>query len=91
MFYPSGAKVELGNELTPEQVKDEPIVTWDAEESAYYSLIQIDLDPPSREYACLCEFRHWLVVNIPGSDVDKGDEILKYRGSGTFMSENLTN
>ena len=92
VFYPSGVKVELGNELTPEQVKDKPTVTWDADEGAYYSLFQIDLDPPSRRFACLGEFRHWLVVNIPGNEVSKGKEVVEYRGSCMYlcMSKNIT-
>lgn len=84
VFFPNGVKVGLGNNLEPEQVQEKPIVTWDAEEGAYYTLFQIDLDPPSRKFACLGEFRHWLVVNIPGNDVNKGEEVVKYRGSGTY-------
>lgn len=37
--YPSGVSVELGKELTPTQVKDEPTqVEWPMEEGAYYTL-----------------------------------------------------
>lgn len=37
--YPSGVKVELGNVLTPTQVKDQPKVEWDAEDGALYTLL----------------------------------------------------
>lgn len=37
--YPSGVKVELGNTLTPTQVKDVPKIDWKAEEGAYYTLL----------------------------------------------------
>lgn len=36
--YSGGLKVEVGNELTPTQVKDKPQVQWDAEAGAYYTL-----------------------------------------------------
>jgi len=31
-------KAELGNELTPTQVKDQPSVRWNAESNSYYTL-----------------------------------------------------
>lgn len=40
--YPSGVKVNLGNELTPTQVKDEPTVTFEAEKDAYYLFAMTD-------------------------------------------------
>jgi hypothetical protein len=36
--YPSGVSVNIGKELTPTQVKDQPTVKWDADNSAYYTL-----------------------------------------------------
>lgn len=29
------------------------------------------------------EVRHWLIMNIPESNIENGDEIIVYRGSGT--------
>lgn len=37
--YPNGVKVELGNVLTPTQVKDQPDVEWEAEKDAFYTLL----------------------------------------------------
>lgn len=37
--YPSGVSVDLGNLLTPTQVKDQPKVEWEAEEGAFYTLL----------------------------------------------------
>lgn len=38
--YPlSGVKVDLGNYLTPTQVKDEPTVEWEAKEGEFYTLL----------------------------------------------------
>ncbi|CAH1972895.1 unnamed protein product [Acanthoscelides obtectus] len=36
VVYPSGAAVEMGNVLTPTQVKDVPKITWDAESNQHY-------------------------------------------------------
>lgn len=80
--YPSGAKVDFGNELTPTQVKDVPSVSWDAEKGAYYSLLLVDPDAPSRKSPNNREFRHWLVMNIPESAVAEGDEVIGFVGSG---------
>lgn len=37
--YPSGKKVNLGNILTPTQVKDQPDVEWEAEDGVLYTLL----------------------------------------------------
>ncbi|XP_055304447.1 protein D2-like [Sitodiplosis mosellana] len=86
VVYPSGATVRLGNDLAPDDVGSVPKVTWNAEEGAKYTLLFIDLDAPSRKYPCIGAFRHWLVVNIPGNDVQKGEEVVTYRGSAPTMS-----
>lgn len=39
-----------------------------------------DPDAPSRQNPKLREWRHWLVVNIPGSEVSKGQTISDYNG-----------
>lgn len=36
--YPSGVKVDGGNELTPTQVKDIPTVKWEADPATFYTL-----------------------------------------------------
>ncbi|CAD7084251.1 unnamed protein product [Hermetia illucens] len=80
--YPSGVKVDSGNELTPTQVKDKPTVTWKAESGALYTLLMTDPDVPSRENPTYREGRHWLVVNIPGNKLDEGQTLIDYIGSG---------
>lgn len=80
--YPSGVVVDFGNELTPTQVKDQPTVTWEADDDCYYTLIMTDPDAPSRENPIVGEVRHWYVVNIPGNNVEKGEALFQYIGSG---------
>lgn len=76
--YPNGATVDFGKELKPTQVIEKPQIKWEAEKGAYYSLLMFDPDAISTYR----EVRHWLVMNIPESMVEKGDEVIMYRGSG---------
>lgn len=80
--YSGNLKVELGKELQPKQVKDQPEVTWDAEEGSLYTLLMVDPDAPSRETPTYREILHWLVINIPGNKVADGQVIAEYIGSG---------
>lgn len=68
--------------MTPTQGKDRPTVTWEAEKGAYYTIFMVDPDAPTRENRELGDARHWLVVNIPGTDIEKGDEVIEFVGSG---------
>lgn len=80
--YAGGVKVELGKELTPTQVKDQPEVTWDADDYALYTLLMVDPDAPSRQEPTYREILHWLVINVPGNKVAKGQVVAEYIGSG---------
>jgi phosphatidylethanolamine-binding protein (PEBP) family uncharacterized protein len=82
LTYPNGNKVKLGNELAPEEVKDEPQAEWEADPAKYYTLVMFDPDAPSRKEPTLADVKHWLVGNIQGGDVSKGDVIAEYFGSG---------
>lgn len=80
--YPSGCKALNGNVLKPVQVKDVPKVEWNADAAALYTLCLTDPDAPSRKEPTYREWHHWLVGNIPGSDVEKGETLSAYVGSG---------
>ncbi|XP_059044833.1 protein D2-like [Achroia grisella] len=80
--YPSGVSVNNGKELTPTQVKDKPIVKWAFKESEYYTLAMVDPDAPSRENPKFREWAHWLVGNIYGGDMNKGEVLSDYIGPG---------
>lgn len=73
---------DLGNILTPRQVKDVPEVKWEADDSSFYVLAMTDPDAPSRKEATYREWHHWLVGNIPGSDISAGEVLSAYVGSG---------
>lgn len=53
--------VNLGNEIAPVDVKEQPKITYEASQNDYYTLIMTDPDAPSRANPVRREFRHWLV------------------------------
>lgn len=63
--YPSGVTVNLGNELTPTEVKEIPFLKWDCEGSdVLYTVFMVDPDAPTRANATFREVRHWLVGKL---------------------------
>ncbi|EDW80759.1 uncharacterized protein Dwil_GK11700 [Drosophila willistoni] len=79
--YPSGVEVDLGKELTPTQVKDQPTVTWEADAGSLYTLLLLNPAPPVREELKFKELLHWAVINIPGNKVADGQVLAEYIGS----------
>jgi phosphatidylethanolamine-binding protein (PEBP) family uncharacterized protein len=76
-------QVNLGNTLTPTQVKDPPThIQWPADDNALYTVMMTDPDAPSRKDPKFREWHHWLVVNVPGTKVNSGEAISQYIGSG---------
>ncbi|XP_015610252.1 protein D2 isoform X2 [Cephus cinctus] len=82
VVYPNNLTIEIGKEYTPTQVKDQPSVSWDAEAGSFYTLCMTDPDAPSRKEPKFREWHHWLVGNISGNDVSKGEVLSEYIGSG---------
>lgn len=80
--YPGDIVVKPGQVLTPTQVKDQPCVKWDADPAKLYTLCMTDPDAPSRKEPTYREWHHWLVGNIPGCDIAKGEVLSAYIGSG---------
>lgn len=63
----------LGNEFTPLQVQNRPKIEWkSAKENEFYILIMIDAEGKNKEWL------HWLVVNIPEMNLDKGYELTSF-------------
>ncbi|ODM89618.1 Phosphatidylethanolamine-binding protein F40A3.3, partial [Orchesella cincta] len=75
-------EVKLGNILTPTEVKSPPNIIWNVDSKKLYLLCMIDPDGPSRKEPKFREFHHWLVGNIPGTEIAKGDTLTEYVGSG---------
>lgn len=79
----------MGKELAAKETKDAPKLEWQAEKGAYYTLLMVDPDAPSRANPSYREVRHWLVMNIPENSVEKGDEIIEYIGVGAPKGSGL--
>ena len=60
------------------QMKEQPLVKWNSEPNSFYTLLMTDPDAPSREDPKFGEWKHWLVVNIPGDKVSEG-EVRRYK------------
>jgi len=88
-YGPEHLPVEFGNILTPTQVKHHPHVEYKAQPNALYTLILTDPDAPSRKDPKNREWLHWLVVNIPGSDVKAGDHHVAYISSAPPQGSGL--
>ncbi|ODM88164.1 Phosphatidylethanolamine-binding protein 1 [Orchesella cincta] len=73
-------EVKLGNSLTPTQVKSPPTITWNADPKKLYLLCMTDPDAPSRKEPKFREWHHWLVGNIPGTEIAKGETLSEYIG-----------
>lgn len=80
--YPNGVKVNLGCELKPEQVKCQPEkINFKAESGAFYTIYMGDPDAPSKCDPKDREWQHFLVGNVPGTDICKGDVLTEYIGA----------
>ncbi|OQV14000.1 putative Phosphatidylethanolamine-binding protein-like protein F40A3.3 [Hypsibius exemplaris] len=77
--YRPGVAANLGNVLQVDDVKESPTVAWTANADVYYTLVAIDLDAPSRANPVNREYQHWLVVNIRGGDVARGETLTEYK------------
>jgi len=80
--YDSGVEANLGNELTPTQVQNKPTIHFEGESGSLYTFCLTDPDAPSRAEPKFGEWLHWLIVNVPGNDLSKGETISDYIGSG---------
>jgi phosphatidylethanolamine-binding protein len=70
-------------------VKKQPRVEWNADPSSFYTLVMTDPDAPSRSDPSKREWKHWLIVNIPGSKIDEGELKAEYVGAGPPQGSGL--
>lgn len=81
VIYPNAVAVGMGNYLKPTDVKHKPHIEWEAEINAFYAIIMVDLDVPSRKNPILREYCNWLVGNIPACNINKGEVLYDYVGA----------
>eukprot|EP01121_Diplochlamys_sp_Union-15-3_P021193 TRINITY_DN8503_c0_g1_i1.p1 TRINITY_DN8503_c0_g1~~TRINITY_DN8503_c0_g1_i1.p1 ORF type:complete len:292 (-),score=45.13 TRINITY_DN8503_c0_g1_i1:19-894(-) len=69
----------FGNQLTPTETAEKPNVKYFIPtKPGQWTLIMFDPDAPSRDEPIYGEWLHWLIVNIPGSNVSEGKTIVDY-------------
>uniref|UniRef100_A0A914W8I3 Phosphatidylethanolamine-binding protein n=1 Tax=Plectus sambesii TaxID=2011161 RepID=A0A914W8I3_9BILA len=76
-------EVQLGNNMTVAETTYMPtVLSWTTEPNMLYTLMFSDPDAPSDQDASARSARHWLVTNIPGIDIARGNTIRPYFGPG---------
>ena len=66
--------IKNGQNLTPEEASVKPIVMYRANPKHLYTLIVHDPDAPAGNHL------HWIVINIPGLNINYGTHLLSYKG-----------
>ncbi|XP_033234483.1 putative odorant-binding protein A5 [Drosophila pseudoobscura] len=74
VLYPCDIVVEPGITISVDEAVKEPIIRWKSDASKLYTFVMIDLDMPKAKGHYLL----WLVGNIPGCDVVRGERIVAY-------------
>jgi len=68
-----GTQVDLGTRFKPREVRFAPRVQYTAADpEGTYSMIMIDPDNLSRKNPSVAEWLHWMVLNIPASNLIDG-------------------
>ncbi|KAI8147462.1 phosphatidylethanolamine-binding protein [Fennellomyces sp. T-0311] len=82
--YGNDKEVLLGNTLSPSDAAEQPTVTFvPPDDSASYTLVLTDPDAPSATDHKFGPWRHWVVVNVPGSNpTDLSQQHTPYIGPG---------
>jgi phosphatidylethanolamine-binding protein (PEBP) family uncharacterized protein len=76
--------VNEGEEISVSATQEEPSITIrDAPAQHYFTLAMVDPDAMAKEW------RHWLVVNIPGSDISAGQVVTPYKGPAPRVGTGL--
>lgn len=68
--------VYTGNVIKPAEALECPIVNYEADNNSLWTLALTSLDGHMNDNNK--EYVHWLVANIPGNSVEKGDTIVEY-------------
>ncbi|KAF2895553.1 hypothetical protein ILUMI_10617 [Ignelater luminosus] len=81
-YLKSNKKIDLGNELKPIDTSEPPAISYEADSDSFYTLMMVDPDAPNRKIPIFGEWNHWLIVNIPGTELKDGETIREYLKCG---------
>lgn len=70
--------IECGVQLTPNEVRIIPDVDWNGKNDDLYTILMTDGGAHDKKFM---EVKHWLVINIPGSDMSKGKTLIEFIGA----------
>uniref|UniRef100_A0A0M3I893 Phosphatidylethanolamine-binding protein n=1 Tax=Ascaris lumbricoides TaxID=6252 RepID=A0A0M3I893_ASCLU len=67
-----GIQVQPGQTMSPRNLRFAPRVTLAVDPESTFTLVMIDPDNLSRKNPSVAEWLHWLVTNIPASNINEG-------------------
>lgn len=70
-------QIENGQTISPDELLSEPTIEI-FPKSHTYTLMMVDPDAPAPTTPKYRSWLHWLVINIPGTDVIRGEEVESY-------------
>jgi phosphatidylethanolamine-binding protein (PEBP) family uncharacterized protein len=70
-------RIENGMTISPDRLQDEPFVSMTPKNDTF-TLLVVDPDAPTPGHPKYRSWLHWLVVNIPGNDPARGEEVEAY-------------
>lgn len=89
-YSPELGPVAPGTELTPRQALNAPAtVKYPTELGTLYCVLLVDADSPTPADRSLSDLVHWMVLNIPGTDISLGESYFEYLGPGTPENSGL--
>lgn len=68
--------VYYGNVIKPSEALESPIVSYESDGNTLWTLALTNLDGHMKDNDK--EYVHWLIANIPGNSIEKGDVIAEY-------------
>jgi phosphatidylethanolamine-binding protein (PEBP) family uncharacterized protein len=70
-------QIENGQTISPDELLTEPSIEI-LPKNQTYTLMMVDADAPAPTTPKYRSWLHWLVINIPGNDVTRGEEVESY-------------
>ena len=72
--------IRPGQKMSQLDVANQPILYWNSKiGDGPYTLFMVDPDSPDPANPMYREWVHWMLVNIPGNDINRALEVLPYQ------------